>query len=65
MYTLDANLRSVNIAANNIYKSESLIRDTSYDEEILNYSRAQILQNTSTAMLVQLNQSPVALLYLF
>jgi flagellin len=63
-YTLETNLRSLSIAAHNIQRADSTIRDTAYDEEILNYSRAQILQNTSMAMLVQMNQDPYVLMYM-
>jgi flagellin len=63
--TLEASVRNLGIAAQNMASSESTIRDADMAEEMLAFSRAQILQQTSMAMLAQANQSPQMIMRLF
>ncbi len=62
---LEATVRNLNVAAENMAASESTIRDADMAEEMLDFSRAQILQSTSMAMLAQANQAPQSILRLF
>ena len=59
-YTL-ANLATYN---ENLVASESRIRDVDMAQEIVNFSKLQILQQAGTAMLAQANQSPQGVLSL-
>ncbi|MCE1245871.1 MAG: flagellin FliC, partial [Firmicutes bacterium] len=43
----------------------SQIRDADMAEEMLSFSRAQILQSTGMAMLAQANQAPQSIMKLF
>ena len=49
--------KGIDIAAENLQASESRIRDADIDREIVNYTRDAILQQASTAMLAQANNS--------
>lgn len=49
--------KGIDIAAENLQASESRIRDADVDREIVNYTRDAILQQASTAMLAQANNS--------
>jgi len=57
-------INSLSIAVENISASESAIRDTDIAAEISEFTKAQILMNSSIAMLAQANQAPQALLQL-
>ena len=57
-------INSLSIAVENIMASESSIRDTDIASEISEFTKAQILMNSSIAMLAQANQAPQALLQL-
>ncbi len=57
-------INSLSIAVENISASESSIRDTDIAAEISEFTKAQILMNSSIAMLAQANQAPQALLQL-
>jgi len=57
-------INSLSIAVENIMASESSIRDTDIAAEISEFTKAQILMNSSIAMLAQANQAPQALLQL-
>ena len=59
-YTL-ANLATYN---ENLVASESRIRDVDMAQEMVNFSKLQILQQAGTAMLAQANQSPQGVLSL-
>jgi len=50
-------VNSVNVAIENLSASESRIRDTDMAEEMMSYTRTQILSQASTSMLAQANQS--------
>jgi len=57
--------RGLNVAAENMVASESRIRDTDFAEEIVSYTKNQILTETATALLAQANsqsQNVLALL---
>ena len=62
---LEATVRNLGVAAQNMAASESTIRDADMAEEMLNFSRAQILQQTGMAMLAQANQAPQMIMRLF
>ncbi|UCC43455.1 MAG: hypothetical protein JSU65_09960 [Candidatus Zixiibacteriota bacterium] len=63
--TLESNLRNLRIASQNLTASESLIRDTDMAEEMSEFTKNQILQQTGMAMLAQSNQLPQVVLSLF
>lgn len=57
--------KGLNVAAENMVASESRIRDTDFAEEIVSYTKNQILTETATALLAQANsqsQNVLALL---
>lgn len=47
--------KGVDVAAENLTAAESKIRDTDYATEMVNFTKNQILQQVSTAMLSQAN----------
>jgi len=54
--TLESNLVSLRIATENLINAESVIRDADMAEEMSDFTRNQIMGQTSTAMLAQANQ---------
>ncbi len=54
---LETNINALNVAIENITKTESAIRDTDMAEESTNFTRFQIMQQAGTSMLAQANQS--------
>lgn len=62
--TLESNVRSLGIARENLAATESSIREIDVAEEMTNYSKLQILQQTGVAMLAQANSAPQAVLSL-
>ena len=62
---LESNLRTVNVARENMLQAESSLRDANIAEEMANLTREQALTNTSLAMLAQANQQPQTVLQLF
>jgi len=62
---LESTVRNLGIAKQNMASSESLIRDADMAQEMLNFSRAQILQQTGMAMLAQANTAPSMIMQLF
>ena len=62
---LQATVTNAMTAQQNITQSLSTIRDANVAQETLNFSKAQILQQTGIAMLAQANQAPSQLLTLF
>ena len=57
-------INSINVAVENLSASESRIRDTDMAEEMVAFTRAQILQQAGTAMLAQANSVPQGVLQL-
>lgn len=56
--TLETNTRSLRVAKENLVQSESVIRDSDMAYEMSEYTRNQIMVQSSTAMLGQANQTP-------
>ncbi len=52
------------MASENLSASESRIRDTDMAQEMVQFTRSQILQQAGTAMLAQANQVPQSVLSL-
>ncbi|MCS6829879.1 MAG: flagellin [bacterium] len=61
---LESTMRSLNIARENLSASESAIRDTNVADEIMNYTKLQILQQAGMAVLAQANAAPQMVLSL-
>jgi flagellin len=61
---LEHTINSLNVAVENLSASESRIRDTDMAEEMVAFTRAQILSQAGTAMLSQANQAPQSVLSL-
>jgi len=61
---LESTMRSLNVARENLAASESAIRDTNVAEEVMNYTKLQILQQAGMAVLAQANAAPQAVLAL-
>ena len=61
---LESTMRSLNVARENLAASESAIRDTNVAEEVMNYTKLQILQQAGMAVLAQANAAPQAVLSL-
>jgi flagellin len=57
-------LNNVNVAVENLSTSESRIRDTDMAQEMVSFTRSQILSQAGTAMLAQANQSSQGVLQL-
>jgi flagellin len=55
---------NLSVAVENLSASESRIRDTDMAQEMVQFTRSQILQQAGTAMLAQANQAPQAVLSL-
>ncbi len=56
--TLESNLNYLRIAKENVIGSESVVRDADMAEEMMQFTRNQIMVDSSTAMLAQANQQP-------
>ncbi len=61
---LESTMRSLNVARENLAASESAIRDTNVAEEVMNYTKLQILQQAGMAVLAQANMVPQMVLSL-
>jgi len=61
---LESTIRSLNVARENLAASESAIRDTNMAEEVMNYTKLQILQQAGMAVLAQANAVPQSVLAL-
>jgi len=61
---LESAVRNLSVAAENLSAAESRIRDTDMAEEMVRFTRNQILQQAGTAMLAQANQAPQSVLSL-
>ena len=57
-------IASVNVAIENLSASESRIRDTDMAQEMMSFTRSQILSQAGTAMLAQANQASQGVLSL-
>jgi flagellin len=57
-------INNLSVAVENLSASESRIRDTDMAQEMVSYTRAQILSQAGTAMLAQANQAPQSVLQL-
>lgn len=57
-------INSINVAVENLSASESRIRDTDMAQEMVSYTRSQILSQAGTAMLAQANQGSQGVLQL-
>ncbi|MEN6372155.1 MAG: flagellin [Armatimonadota bacterium] len=61
---LESNINSLGVAKENISASESSIRDVDMADEMVTFTKNQILMQAGTSMLTQANQSPQYLLKL-
>ena len=57
-------INNLNVTAENLSASESRIRDTNMAQEMMAFTRSQILSQAGTAMLAQANQAPQSVLSL-
>lgn len=57
-------INNLNVAVENLSASESRIRDTDMAQEMMSFTRAQILSQAGTSMLAQANQAPQGVLSL-
>jgi flagellin len=62
---LDHAIANVSVAMENLSAAESRIRDADIAEEMVSFTRNQILQQAGTAMLAQANSVPQSVLSLF
>jgi flagellin len=61
---LEHTISNLSVATENLSASESRIRDTDMAQEMVSFTRAQILTQAGTAMLAQANQAPQQVLQL-
>ncbi|HHW13567.1 MAG TPA: flagellin FliC [Firmicutes bacterium] len=61
---LEHTIANLGVASENLAASESRIRDVDMAEEMMNFTRTQILQQAGTAMLAQANATPQTVLQL-
>ena len=61
---LESNVRALSIAKENLSASESAIRDVDVADEMTNYTKLQILQQSGMAMLAQANNQSQSVLSL-
>jgi flagellin len=61
---LEHTIANLSVAAENLAASESRIRDTDMAQEMVAFTRSQILTQAGTAMLAQANQAPQSVLSL-
>ena len=62
--TLESNRNYLRIARENVISSESVIRDADMAEEIMAFTRNQIMVESSTAMMAQANMLSQSVLQL-
>jgi flagellin len=60
----DHTINNLNVAVENLSASESRIRDTDMAQEMVQFTRSQILSQAGTAMLAQANQAPQSVMQL-
>ena len=56
--TLESNIYSLRVAAENLTAAESVLRDADMAQELTNFTRSQILTQAATAQLAQANAMP-------
>jgi flagellin len=61
---LEHAIRGIDIGAENLQASESRLRDTTMANEMVGYTKNQILSQSGTAMLAQANQRSQSVLQL-
>lgn len=61
---LEHKINNLNVTVENLSASESRIRDTDMAQEMVAFTRSQILSQAGTAMLAQANQAPQSVLKL-
>jgi flagellin len=61
---LEHTISNLSVATENLSASESRIRDTDMAQEMVSFTRSQILTQAGTAMLAQANQAPQQVLQL-
>ncbi|MFW6337784.1 MAG: flagellin [Alkalispirochaetaceae bacterium] len=61
---LEMAITGIDVGAENLAAAESRIRDTNMAEEVVDFTKNQILVQSSTAMLAQANQQPQSVLQL-
>ncbi|MFI5840620.1 flagellin [Catenuloplanes sp. NPDC051500] len=61
---LEHTINNLNVSVENLSASESRIRDTDMAQEMVSFTRAQILSQAGTSMLAQANQAPQGVLSL-
>ncbi len=62
--SLEHTINNLNVAVENLSASESRIRDTDMAQEMVAFTRSQILSQAGTAMLAQANQAPQSVMKL-
>jgi flagellin len=62
--TLDSTIRYLGVGIENLSASESQIRDTNVAEEVVRFTKNQVLQQAGTSMLAQANAAPSQVLSL-
>jgi flagellin len=63
-YILESNIRSLNVARENVMASESTIRDADFALEISSFTKQQILMQSGMSVLAQANSMPQTVLQL-
>jgi flagellin len=63
-YILESNIRSLNVAKENVMASESTIRDADFAVEISTFTKQQILMQSGMSVLAQANAAPQTVLQL-
>ncbi len=61
---LEYTMKSLDISSENLSAAESRIRDTDMAKEMMNLTKANVLQQAANSMLAQANQAPQAVLQL-
>jgi flagellin len=61
---LEHTINNLNVTVENLSASESRIRDTDMAQEMVSFTRSQILSQAGTSMLAQANQAPQSVLKL-
>lgn len=62
--TIESNMRSLSITKESLTATESAIRDADIAEEMTQYTKLQIIQNSGLSVLAQANQAPQSVLQL-
>jgi flagellin len=62
--TLESNVRALGVAKENLAATESSIREVDVAQEMTNYTKLQILQQSGLSMLAQANSAPQSILSL-